>query len=195
MRPFGFYSVVIFLLMLFLLEGNNIHAQRDTIVTDTLKIKDSELPKHSPTKAALFSTFVPGLGQAYNKKYWKIPVIYAGLAIPIYFGVDQHNQFVEKRDAYVARVNGDSTDKFLEQGNFFSNEGLLSSMDINRRNRDLMIIIASAVYVLQIVDASVDAHLFYFNVSDDLSFRATPMFYYSDRIRRPVHGLSFTLNF
>src|SRR5210317_1978225 len=62
----------------------------DTIRTDTLKIIESELPKHSPTRATLYSTFVPGLGQAYNRKYWKIPVIYAGMGVFFYFAAEQH---------------------------------------------------------------------------------------------------------
>ena len=149
----------------------------------------------SPSRAAFYSAVLPGLGQAYNKKYWKIPIVYAGIGIPLYFGIEQHQLFVDKRTAYTNRLAGDSSDIYLDQGNFFSNEALLESMDINRRNRDLMIIIAGAVYILQIVDASVDAHLFYFNVSDDLSIRYTPTFYYSERLRKPVQGLSLSLYF
>ena len=169
--------------------------KRDTIRTDTIKVKASELPKHSPTKAALFSTFVPGLGQAYNRKFLKIPFIYAGIAIPAYYGIEQNQKFNEKRSAYKSRLAGDSTDQFLNPGNFYSNEALLESMDINRRNRDLMFIISGVIYVLQIVDASVDAHLFYFNVSDDLSIYYTPTFYYSERLKKPVQGLSLNLYF
>lgn len=168
---------------------------RDTIRPDTIKINEEALPKHSPTKAALFSTFVPGLGQAYNKKYWKIPIIFAGIAIPMYYGLEQNQLFNEKREAYTDRLAGDSTDKYLVPGNFFSNEGLLESMDINRRNRDLMYIIAGIIYALQIVDASVDAHLFYFNVSDDLSLHYEPMLYFDERLREPIKGLTLSLQF
>lgn len=168
---------------------------RDTIRPDTLKINEANLPKHSPTKAALFSTFVPGLGQAYNKKYWKIPIIYAGIAIPLYYGLEQNQIFNEKREAYTDRLAGDSSDKYLVPGNFFSNEGLLESMDINRRNRDLMYIIAGIIYALQIVDASVDAHLFYFNVSEDLTLHYEPMLYFDDRLRKPIKGLTLSLQF
>ena len=174
----------------------NLKAQkRDTIVTDTVKFVDRDLPKHSPTKAALFSTLVPGLGQAYNRKYLKIPFIWAGIAIPGYYGLQQNQFFNEKRTAYQNRISGDSTDQFLNPGNFYSNEALLESMDINRRNRDLMFIISGVIYVLQIVDASVDAHLFYFNVSDDLSLQYTPTFYYDERLRKPVQGFALNLYF
>ncbi len=192
-----FYKTFFFLLTgLILLSSNSLFGQeRDTINIDTVKVNESELPVHSPTKASLFSAIVPGLGQAYNQKYWKIPLIYVGIGIPLYFGIEQHNLFTEKRDAYLDRISGDSTDKYLEFGNFFSNDGLLESMDINRRNRDLMFIIAGVIYVLQIVDASVDAHLFYFDVSDDLSFHYSPTFYYDERMKKTVQGLSLSLNF
>jgi len=192
-----FYKTLFFLsLGLMLILSESLFGQaRDTIYTDTLKIKDSELPKHSPGRATLYSTFLPGLGQVYNRKYWKVPIIYVGIVLPLYFGIEQQNIYNDKRDAYVNRISGDSTDKYLEFGNFFTNEGLLQSMDINRRNRDLMFIVAGVIYVLQIVDASVDAHLFYFNVSKDLSFQYTPTFYYDKRIRKPVQGLSLSLNF
>lgn len=183
------------LMAMLFLSTSLIAQKRDTVLTDTVRVKDSELPKHSPTKAALFSTFVPGLGQAYNRKFLKIPFIYAGIGIPAYFGIEQNQLFNEKRKAYTNRLAGDSSDKFLDAGNFYSNEGLLESMDINRRNRDLMFIISGVIYVLQIVDASVDAHLFYFNVSDDLSIYYTPTFYYSERLNKPVQGLSLNIYF
>lgn len=168
---------------------------RDTVYTDTIKVNEEDLPKHSPTKAALFSTFVPGLGQAYNKKYWKIPIVYAGIGIPLYYGLKENEKYNEKREAYVNRLDGDSSDVFLEPGNFYSNDGLLDAMDINKRNRDLMYILAGTVYILQILDASVDAHLFYFNVSDDLTLNYTPVFYYNEKLRKPVQGISLCLNF
>lgn len=169
--------------------------KRDSIKPDTLVILESELPKHSPTRASIYSALVPGLGQVYNKKYLKVPFIWAGIAIPMYYGLQQHSLFDEKRSAYKNRLAGDSSDIYLQPGNFFTNDGLLESMDVNRRNRDLMYIIAGTIYFLQILDASVDAHLFYFNVSDDLSLNYSPMLYYDNRIRKPVQGLSLSLEF
>ena len=103
--------------------------------------------------------------------------------------------FDDKRDAYVNRTNGDSTDVYLEDGNFFSNETLLASLNTNRRNRDLMLIIAGTIYVLQIVDASVDAHLFNFNVSDDLSLNYMPYFNYDPKTGKSQQGLTLNLRF
>lgn len=167
----------------------------DTVHTDTIRVDESALPKHSPVLASVYSALVPGLGQAYNRKYWKIPIVWAGIGIPLYYGLEQNSRFNEKRDAYVSRLAGDSTDQYLEKGNFYSNEALLESMDINRRNRDLMYIIAGGIYLLQIIDASVDAHLFYFNVSDDLSFRYSPSLYYDERTGKTSAGLALQLKF
>jgi hypothetical protein len=85
-------------------------------------------------------------------------------------------------------VNGDSSDVYLDDGNFFSNEALLTSMDVNRRNRDLMFILGAGVYIMQIIDAAVDAHMFYFNVSDDLSLNYRPFFNYDPRSGRSSSG-------
>ena len=196
MRALNYSLLISFFFLFFLqLSVKSVAQVKDTIHTDTFRVAAEDRPKHSPTKASLFSTFVPGLGQAYNKKYWKIPIIYVGMGIPIFYGLEQNDLFVEKKTAYTNRLSGDSTDKYLETGNFFSNDALLESMDINKRNRDLMIIIAGVIYVLQIVDASVDAHLFYFNVSDDLSIHYSPILYYSRKERDAVKGLSLSLYF
>lgn len=196
MHPYFYKSVVAIFLLGLILQSYKAQAQfRDTVYADTVKVDVKNLPKHSPTKASIMSALLPGLGQAYNKKYWKIPIVYAGIAIPLYYGLKQNDLFTEKRDAYRGRISGDSTDKYLQPGNYFSNEGLLESMDINRRNRDLMFIISGTIYILQIVDASVDAHLFYFNVSDDLSLNYTPIFYYSQTLKKPVQGISLSLYF
>ena len=138
---------------------------------------------------------VPGLGQVYNKKYWKVPIIYAGMGTFLYFAIEQNKLFEEKHFAYADRLKGDSTDVFLQTGNFYSNEALLSAMDIHRRNRDLMFIVTGAIYILQIVDASVDAHLFYFNVSDDLSLNYMPFVNYDPRTQRMQQGVTLNLRF
>jgi len=170
-------------------------AQRDTVFTDTLTIEQAKLPEHSPTKASIYSMVLPGLGQVYNRKYWKVPIIYAGMGTFLYFATQQHKLFDEKHVAYRNRLNSDSTDVFLEDGNFYSNEALLSAMDIHRRNRDLMFIVTGAIYILQIVDASVDAHLFYFNVSDDLSLNYMPYVNYDPRTQRMQQGITLNLRF
>lgn len=148
-----------------------------TIVADTVITKktvaDSSALKHSPKKASLYSALLPGLGQAYNKKYWKIPVLYAAGGLMGYFIIDNNKQFKTYKKAYLLRLDGDSstTDEFTDS---YTDEDLRLLKNFYRRNRDLSYIVAGMIYVLNIVDAAVDAHLFYFNVSDDLSLKISP---------------------
>ncbi len=124
--------------------------------------------KHSPTRATIYSAVLPGLGQAYNKNYWKIPVIYAGfggLGYGIYFYQSYYNDF---RNAYL-------NEELTVGGNTYTTlEQVRVDRDWYRRNRDLCIIGASAWYLLNILEAYVYANLFDFDVSDDLSFRISP---------------------
>jgi hypothetical protein len=146
---------------------------------------------HSPKKATIYSAILPGLGQAYNKKYWKIPVIYAGFATLGYFIFTNNDQYNTYKDAYVARVDDDPTtvDDYTD---IYSEQDLITLKDFYRRNRDLAIIGTGVWYVLNILDASVDAHMFYFDVNDNLSMRIAPGLQYTGAINP---GLSLSLHF
>lgn len=150
-----------------------IFAQKaDSLSTDETRFVVEETVKEpynplAPSKAAFYSAVVPGLGQAYNKKYWKIPIIYAGMATAIYFYIDNNNNYNDYRDAYKRRLAGYSDDEY--QG--ISNETLIRAQRTSRRNRDTSMAIAVGIYLLNIIDANVDAHLRQFNVSDDLSLK------------------------
>ncbi|WP_420572547.1 DUF5683 domain-containing protein [Kordia sp.] len=123
----------------------------------------------SPSKAAFYSAILPGLGQAYNKKYWKIPIVYAALGTGIYFYIDNNNKYNRYRRAYKSRLAGFTDDEF--QGIVTDNNALIDAQEFYQRNRDLSLLLTVVAYVLNIVDANVDAHLLQFNVSDDLSLR------------------------
>jgi hypothetical protein len=129
-----------------------------------------------PQRATLYSALLPGLGQAYNGDYWKIPIIYGGLGFCVYW-VDQCNsQYSRYRTAYnkkYAVESGTSTD-LDEFGGRYSLSTLKSARDIARRNRDLTILATGLVYILNVVDANVFAHLSYFDINDDLSLRCEP---------------------
>jgi len=136
--------------------------------------KDSVI-HHSPKKAALKSTYLPGLGQAYNQKYWKIPIAYALMGGALVYHFDQ------KKNYDLARLNYQSK-WFYEQNKATQPQlidpfptqslGSLSTEKLKLKNsKDLGIILLVLAYGLQIADATVDAHLFEFNVSDDLSLR------------------------
>lgn len=147
--------------------------------------------KHRANRAAVMSAIVPGAGQVYNKSYWKVPVLYGGLAALVYF-IDFNNKYYRTfKTAYQYRTDADSTttDAFPN----YTNVDLLVRKDYYRRNRDLCYIITGVVYVLNIIDAYVDAHLKDFDVGDDLSLHTRP---YLDLASNgtPVAGLSLRLN-
>jgi hypothetical protein len=129
--------------------------------------------KHSPHRAAVMSALLPGAGQAYNKKYWKIPVIYAGFAGLAYAISFNQKEYRSYRNAYDQRLDADpyTIDPYVGT---YSDADLGTLKDFYRRNRDLSIIGTGVLYLLNIIDASVDAHLYDFNVNDDLSIRLSP---------------------
>jgi hypothetical protein len=161
------------------------------VVQDTVKTKRPPLNVLAPSKAAFYSAVLPGLGQAYNKKYWKVPLVYAAIGIPVYLYVRNDKDLDLYRDAFKRRLSG------FEQGSegdpfpSVSNDGLVRAQQQLRRNKELALLIAIGMYALNIVDANVDAHLLQFNVDEDLSLR--PHFKYNERENNTNLGL--TLNF
>lgn len=133
--------------------------------------EEEDTLKHSPRTATLRSALLPGLGQAYNEKYWKIPVIYGGLAASVYFIDRNGGSYRRYRQALIDRHDPNRTDPF--EG-IYTEQQLNSLKDTYRRWRDYSYIGLIAVYVLQVVDANVDAHLYDFDVGDDLSLRMRP---------------------
>ncbi len=158
----------------------------------------SSIARHSPRKATLYSMVLPGLGQAYNKKYWKIPIIYAGFGVFYYFIKANDSEYQKYKEAYYhALINEDGTlPPINEYEAKYETDFLLSAKNYYRRNRDLSYILTGLWYVLNIVDATVDAHLFSWEVNDDLSLRVEP------GLMAPVNsqfsaagGLKLTLSF
>ncbi len=127
-----------------------------------------EEKKHSPHKASLYSALLPGLGQAYNKKYWKIPVIYTGLGLSTYFMLTNRNEMRARQKELIVRLDNDTNTRAT---NFIgtSVDVLISERNFHRTNRDYGIIAIAAFYVINIVDAAVDAHFYKFNIDKPLS--------------------------
>ncbi len=132
----------------------------DVAPADTVLI-EMVAPDHSPRKAALFSAALPGLGQVYNKKYWKVPIIYGGFMIMGYLVIRNNDQYQVIRRANIAEQSGQPEESpFAIIGNPFRN--LEGAVERARRNRDYTIILTAALYGLNIMDAIVDAHLIEF---------------------------------
>jgi hypothetical protein len=148
-------------------------------------------PVHSPRKATIYSAVLPGLGQAYNQKYWKIPIAYAGIGTFSYLAYKNQVEFNRYKNAYIIRQDN-QIDEFY---GVYNNQALINKMDALRKQRDLCIIGTVLFYAIQIVDANVDANLFNFDISDDLSFRITPSSFNQVYTRTPVFGLNCTLKF
>jgi len=145
---------------------------------DTLKVVQPELPKLTaqalnplaPAKAAFYSAIVPGLGQYYNKSYWKIPLVYGGMGTSLYFYIDNQRAYTRARDEYKLRLRGIERTDNPKVGSYTQDQ-LVTVQRSAQRNRDLSLFITISLYILNIVDANVDAHLQQFNVDEDLSFK------------------------
>jgi len=122
----------------------------------------------TPARAAFYSAVLPGLGQAYNKKYWKIPIIYVALGAGTYFYLDNDKEYKRYREAYKRRLAGFEDDEFFGS---VTDDGLREAQKTLRRNKELSLLITVGIYVLNIIDANVDAHLLQYNVDDNLTFK------------------------
>lgn len=182
--------------ILFLLGSLSLFAQSDSLLVKkekVLVVKDSLAPKEeynplAPAQAAFYSAVLPGLGQAYNKKYWKIPIIYAGMGTGIYFYIQNTNDYNRFRDAYKRRLAGFEDDEF--QG--ISTDRLIDAQQTASRNRDISIVVAIGFYMLNIIDANVDAHLRQYNISEDLTLQ--PKLEIDPINTVANYGLTLTLN-
>ncbi len=164
----------------------------DTKQAETVELETQST--HSPTKAAWMSAVLPGLGQAYNKKYLKMGLVYVAIGATVYsfdFANDKHKLY---KDALSLRTDGDSTtiDKF---DGVYDESQLITLQDFYRRNRDLSVIVGVGIYLLNIVDAYVDAHLLDFEVNDDLSFKIRPESFKVPGTNQNSLGLQLNIRF
>ena len=181
---------LIYIAFVILLSGYS-HAQENSagvlIMKDT--VKSEVIDPLTPAKAAFYSAILPGLGQAYNKKYWKIPIVYGVLGASLYFYSTNNTKYHQYRDAYKRRLAGYNDDEFQ----YLDNSRLIDGQRFYQRNRDLSLLVTAVFYILNIVDANVDAHLMQFNVDDKLS--VMPEIYQNDRNLKPNIGFAFNYRF
>lgn len=187
---------LIFVLFSFFLS-QTLFAQKDStaVRAKQLQLGSDKYNPLSPSKAAFYSAIFPGGGQIYNKKYWKAPIVWGSLAIPTYFYLKNSNEYDRYRTAFKLRKQG-LNDEFngLNGNPNVSTSGLENAQKTLRKNRDLSLLTGVLLYVLQIVEASVNAHLLQFDTDDSLSLE--PMVYPDPLfIESPKVGLTLKYSF
>ena len=177
----------------------------DTVIKQQKPAKSAKAKKpHSPTKATIMSACLPGLGQIYNGKWWKVPIVYAGLGGLGYLVYNNYYEYSSYLHAYEfktgdlpegATLNTHET----ELASKYSDSQLQTYKESYRRDFEFYTILTVAWYGLNILDACVDGHLYSYDISDDLSFSVDPYLRSAEPpIKMPQYaqvGLSFTLNF
>jgi hypothetical protein len=149
--------------------------------------------KLNPTKAGLYSAVLPGLGQFYNKKYWKIPVVWGAVGVGAGIAIWNQNQYLKYREYYIAKLNG-TPNEFVDSNPRLDKIALANAQDRSKRQRDYAIAITGLIYILNIVDAVVDAHLYEGRKDPDLTF--TPAIIYDEFGNNPPKtGLSLNFKF
>jgi len=175
-------SAIRLLVILFFATGFSAFSQKSEV--DSIKIK-KPVAIHSPRRATIYSAVLPGLGQIYNRKYWKLPIVYGGFVTLGYFINFNNELYVKYKQAYSDILDTDpNTNSFKDLGanpilygpakiKQFT-ETLRLAKDGSRRNRDLVVISTAVFYALNIIDASVDANFFNFDIGDDLTINWVP---------------------
>jgi hypothetical protein len=196
-----FFKKIIFFLYIVCIS-TPLFAQKDSV-----KIKEVEKVKKkikiekggtydalAPSKAAFYSAIFPGMGQIYNKKYCKAPIVWSALEIPTYYYLQNNSEYKRYRNAYKLRLSGQSDEFTVNGKELVSTETLETAQEQLRENRDLSLLSGVILYVLQIVEASVNAHLIQFNTDDNLSVRPS-LIMNPIRVETPSVGLTINYTF
>ncbi len=140
--------------------------QTDSVSTINSSVKEIFQDINAPAKAAFYSAVFPGGGQIYNKQYWKVPIVYLALGTAGYFFIQNRKLYEKYRTAYQNRLMG-RPDEF----DYLDTEVLIKAQSYYRRNRDISLMVLTGIYILQIVEANVAAHLRLWNVNKNLSWQ------------------------
>ncbi|MFS4448851.1 DUF5683 domain-containing protein [Maribacter sp. 2307UL18-2] len=182
---------------------NEIDSVRTNLQEDGIVLQDSIVKKErylnplAPSKAAFYSAVLPGLGQIYNKRYWKVPIVYGALGAGIYAYTFYNGEYQRFRTAFKRRRAGFADDEFINVIPLPGDDRLERLQNAKQNERDLALLVTIIIYALNIVDANVDAHLKQFNINDDLSWdmNLQPYLEANPIDGNPNYGMSLTLTF
>jgi Family of unknown function (DUF5683) len=171
-----------------------IESDDDDVVRDTVLLK-SYATRYDPRKALLYAAIMPGLGQIYNKKYWKLPLVYGGF-ISIGYGFNFYQQAYKKyKGQLFYNLNeAPNNENFINPESNATTAALRRAVDRNQRERDFMAILMAGMYLLQIVDAHVDAHLKEFDLNPNLKVSIEPTMEQNSLLGRQT-GVSLIVRF
>lgn len=156
--------------------------KKESNIDSPYKVDSATRKKHDPHKATLYSTFCPGLGQIYNRKYWKLPLVYAAVGIPAYTFFYNKSWYNKCQYALAVVLNGTTDPDSLSRvdphlSTFVKNKddnNIRTYRNQYRKDQDYSVLFFLLFWGLQIVDATVDAHLMNFDISSELSMHFTP---------------------
>ncbi|MEI6866625.1 DUF5683 domain-containing protein [Flavicella sp.] len=186
------YTCIFLLLLCF----GSVKSQTTSIpqLTSEDVIKTEGYDPLTPSRAAFYSAIVPGLGQVYNNQYWKLPFVYGAMATSMYYFTINNSEYKRYRTAYKLREAGFQDEFTYDDGtSVISREGLVSAQKVYKQNRETSLILFLGFYVLQIVDASVSAHLLQFNIDDNITLN--PQIYTEPNTKTSFVGLTFNYKF
>ncbi len=161
------------------------------ITVEEVSFVKKEINPLAPSKAAFYSALFPGLGQIYNKRYWKVPIVWGAIGWGAFQFIDTNNRYNLFRDAFKERRAGFTNEVFDR----FSDEALQDAQERLQRDRDLWLVVTIGFYALNIIDANVDAHLKQYNVDEQLGYEIKPYFDLNEVTGNPNYGLAVIVTF
>jgi hypothetical protein len=174
-------------------------AKKGIVFKDSVSFKKAkkEFNPLAPSKAAFYSAILPGAGQIYNKRYWKAPIAWGLIGGSAYMYSWNNDQYQRFRTAFIRRQAGFTDDEFNGEGTLplFDVDRLENQQERFQNDRDLWLVAAIGMYILNIVDANVDAHLQQFNIDDDLSIDFEPYFDFNQVTNSPNYGMALIIKF
>lgn len=164
------------------------------------EVRKERINPLAPSKAAFYSAVIPGLGQIYNKRYWKAPIVWGAIGTGIYVYSYNNTEYRRARNAFKRRLAGFTDDEFYDingdgEGPDISDEALQEAQENTQRDRDLALVITIALYALNIIDANVDSHLKQYNVDDNLVLDFQPYIDINPFTNQPNYGMTLVVKF